>query len=101
MEDNIAAILKPYRSEIDALDNQLVDLLIKRADVIRAVAALKAEKNIPAVLEDRINEVLERCERRAQEQGKEGVYVREIYKKIIEVSCEMESNLMAKSRKAG
>ena len=101
MEDNIAAILKPYRSEIDALDDQLVDLLIKRAEIIRAVATLKAEKNIPAILEDRIQEVLDRCTRRAQEKSNEGDYVREIYKKIIELSCEMENTLMAESRKTG
>lgn len=101
MEDNIAVILKPYRAEIDTLDAQLVDLLLKRAEIIQNVARIKAEKNIPAVLEDRIEEVLDRCVKQAQEKGSHGEYVREIYQKIIHLSCEMEKEIKTGNRQTG
>ena len=87
-------ILKPFREKIDALDDDLVDLLIQREKIILEVAAIKNEKNIPAVLQDRVDEVRNRCETRAKEQGMSGDYVREIYRKIIRESCDLEESIL-------
>ena len=54
-------VLKPYRDRIDALDDQIVPLLVKRLAVIREVAALKTREGIPAVLEDRVRQVIDRA----------------------------------------
>ncbi|HPF78378.1 MAG TPA: chorismate mutase [Alphaproteobacteria bacterium] len=85
-------ILEPYRQRIDALDDKLVDLLVERAKIIAEVAEIKAENNIPAVLQDRVDEVRERAVKRAVEQGADEHYMREIYTTIIRLSCEMEEN---------
>lgn len=89
-------ILKPYREKIDALDDKLVDLLVEREQIIREVAALKAENNIPAVLKDRVDEVRERAVARAVSKGADENYIREIYTKIIGLSCEMEEDIAKK-----
>jgi chorismate mutase len=93
-------ILKPYRIKIDSLDDQLVDLLIEREKIIREVAGLKAQNNIPPVLQDRVDEVRDRCVARAVEQGMDGNYVREIYTKMISLSCDLEEDIANKKKQA-
>ena len=56
-------IMKPFRQRIDALDDQIIDLLIARSAIIREVGHFKFENDIPAVLPDRIAEVRERRQR--------------------------------------
>lgn len=85
-------ILKPYRAKIDSLDDQLVDLLVERAKIIAEVAEIKSANNIPAVLQDRVDEVRDRAVARAVAAGGDEKYMREIYTKIIQLSCEMEEN---------
>ncbi|MEM8833041.1 MAG: chorismate mutase [Pseudomonadota bacterium] len=92
-------ILKPFRKKIDSLDDQIVDLLIAREQIILEVAALKKEKNIPAVLQDRVDEVRNRCEERAKDHGMSGDYVREIYRQIIQESCDLEESVLQSSKK--
>ncbi len=83
-------ILKPYRKKIDSLDDQIVDLLIEREKIIQEVAVLKKAENIPPVLQDRVDEVRERNVARATSKGGSPDYMREIYKKIIQLSCDIE-----------
>jgi chorismate mutase-like protein len=92
-------ILKPYRERIDALDEKLVDLLVEREQIIREVAELKAAHDIPAVLPDRVDEVRERAVARAVEKGADENYIREIYKKIISLSCDLEEQRAQKEKR--
>ncbi len=89
-------ILEPYRAKIDSLDDQLVDLLVEREQIIREVADLKSANNIPAVLQDRVDEVRERCVARAVAKGADEDYIRSIYTKIIKLSCDMEEHIAQK-----
>lgn len=93
MDENTLNKLKPYRTKIDSLDQKLVDLLVEREQIIREVAELKAENNIPAVLQDRVDEVRENAVALGVSKGADENYMREIYKTIISLSCEMEENL--------
>ena len=93
MDQNNINKLKPYRVKIDSLDDQLVDLLVEREKIIREVADLKIENNIPAVLQDRVDEVRERCIARALAKGADEDYIRAIYTKIIQLSCDMEEHI--------
>lgn len=83
-------ILKPYRQKIDSLDDQIVDLLVEREKVIQEVAILKKAQNIPPVLQDRVDEVRNRNVARATSKGGSSDYMHEIYKKIIQLSCDIE-----------
>lgn len=85
-------ILKPYRARIDALDDQIVDLLVQRFGVIREVAGVKAKAGIPAVIEDRIREVIDRAGERGGPDNED--MVREIYIMLVAVCCDLEEQLI-------
>lgn len=83
-------ILKPYRARIDALDDQIVDLLAQRMGIIDEVAELKAARDIPAVLEDRVAEVLDHVAERAAARGVDPELMRRLYAVLIGWCCECE-----------
>jgi len=83
-------VLKPYRRRIDALDNQIIDLLAERLSIIDEVAELKAARDIPAVLEDRVNEVINHAAERAAERGLDPELARRLYAVLVAWCCETE-----------
>lgn len=88
--------LKPYRDRIDAIDDQIVDLIAQRLDIIREVGALKAEKNIAPVLPDRVDEVRERCAARGAAKNVDAGLMRDLYSRLIKFSCDLEEKIISK-----
>lgn len=93
-------ILKPYRARIDDVDNRIVDLLVERIGIIREVGHLKAEKGIPAILQDRVDQVRERNAQRAEEKGLDPDLVRALYTTLINYSCDLEEQIKAAKKSA-
>ena len=89
--------LPKLRKEIDALDDQIVDLLSRRFGIAGEVAAYKAKSGVAVRLEDRITEVLDRNADRAMKNGAEAEAIRAIYKTIIDVTCAYEEAKIGKS----
>ena len=89
--------LKPYRAKIDALDDQIVDLLVARMDIVREVGEVKAREQIATVQEDRVVEVRERCAERGAKKGLNPGMVRKIYTIIIDEAHEIEQAIASKS----
>lgn len=87
-------VLKPYRARIDALDDKIIDLLAQRLAIIDEVAEVKAARDIPAVLEDRVNEVIENAARRAGEKGVDPELARRIYAVIVAWCCDVEHDFI-------
>jgi 4-amino-4-deoxychorismate mutase len=87
-------ILGPYRAQIDALDRQIVKLLCERFKVVHQVAGIKAEHNIPVMLPDRVQIVLDHVAVLAAEQGGNPDVIRKIYSEIIKIACDLESSLI-------
>lgn len=54
--------LETYRTEIDALDEQLVALLEARLNIALKVAQYKQENNVPVLHQNREKEVIEKME---------------------------------------
>jgi 4-amino-4-deoxychorismate mutase len=92
-------ILKPYRVRIDNLDDQIVQLLRRRYDVIEEVAAIKHRENLPAHIPERIEEVRERAAALAAKLQLDEEFVRKLYAQIIDHSCQLEDELMATAQK--
>ncbi len=88
-------ILKPYRDRLDNLDDQIVDLLAQRYEIITAVGHLKAEKDIPPVIQDRVEIVRERAAARAAENGLSPEFVRRLYSVMIDHAHEIEKGIIA------
>ena len=91
-------VLKPYRARIDAIDDQIIDLLAKRLDVIDEVAKLKAARDIPAVIEERVQEVIDHAAKRADERGVDPELARRLYAVLVAWCCDVEADYI-KSRK--
>ena len=83
-------LLAPYRSQIDALDEQIIALLGARFAVVRQVAALKAEHGIHPVLKDRLGEVRDRARALAVRAGFDPGVAEQIYRTLLEASCRLE-----------
>ena len=64
--ENTTPSLTELRQQIDLLDQQLVDLLNRRATVVTAIGHLKRGSNSPIYAPDREQEVLERIRRANQ-----------------------------------
>jgi len=96
-------ILAPYRRRIEALDEKIVELLAQREAVIREVAEVKENEDIPAVIPQRVDYVRDRAARIGGEKGLDPDYIAELYALIIDHSCTLEDILMGrrdKSKKA-
>ena len=85
-----ASPLPVFRKEIDAIDDQIVDLLSRRFAIASEVAVYKAKSGVAVRLEDRIAEVIDRTGSRATQNGAEAEAIRAIYKTIIDETCAYE-----------
>ncbi len=88
-------ILKPFRDRIDALDDKIVDLLLERFNIVRDVAKVKGEHNIPTVVEDRIKDVINRVGDRAGEANED--IICEIYALIIAIAHDVEDEVTGRN----
>lgn len=91
--------LESFRKEIDILDEQIVNLLRRRYDVIEQVAMVKAENGLPATIPERIEEVQDNVARIAGRLGLDAAFVRELYTRLIRHSCDTEEGLIAEVKR--
>jgi chorismate mutase len=89
-------VLKPYRKRIDALDNQIIDLLGQRLDIIKEVSVLKAREGIAPVLKGRVDEVRDRCVALGHAKGYDTETMYALYSQIINYSCKVEQDYQDK-----
>lgn len=93
----VSRILAPYRADIDDLDDRIVTLLARRFEIIRDVADIKAARGIPSVLQDRVEEVLDRTARTAQARGLDPALVRAVYALLIDYAHRIEDSAKARA----
>ncbi len=89
-QPDIKTILKPFRIQIDAIDDDIMKLLKKRFGVVRQVARIKAEKDLPSYISDRVVQVRERNATTGKKYGIDPDFVRMLYSLIIYQSCAEE-----------
>jgi len=87
--------LDQYRAEINALDDQIVDLLARRFQVCHKVAAFKKERAMAVRLANRIEAVKCRNAERGAKGGLDPEFVMALYGLIIEQACREEEALIA------
>lgn len=91
--------LKPYRDQIDVLDEQIVKLLVERFKIVRAVAELKAREDIAVVQSDRAEQVKSRVAAMAEAGGLDGALLRNIYTLMIDQAHVIEDAIVAELKK--
>lgn len=93
---NIPALMAPFRARIDALDDQIIDLLATRIGIIHEVARFKEENDIPAVLPDRVLEVIDRNTANGKSKKLDSDFIQDLYKKIVSHCCAIEDSHLKK-----
>lgn len=88
-------VLKSHRDQIDVLDDQIIDLLAQRMDIVREIGLIKAKQNIAAIQHDRVVEVRERCAQRGALKGLNPGMVRKVYGIIFDEAHEIEQAISA------
>jgi chorismate mutase len=81
-------ILLVFRSQLDDLDIQIIELLSRR------VADCKARHQIPMLQPDRIDKVKARVKVLAEQHGLDERFIEEVYDLIIQEACRIEVKIM-------
>jgi isochorismate pyruvate lyase len=80
------------RAEIDRLDQALVKLFAERASYIDRAAEIKAEVDLPARIEARVEEVVTNVRRHAVAEGLPPDLVEKLWRRLIDWSIAREEN---------
>jgi chorismate mutase / prephenate dehydratase len=96
---DLTQALEPYRRRINAIDDQIVQLLNQRARAVNEVGLIKKQFHAPASAPGREEQVLRRVAGQAQA-PLTGAAVEAIYKTILAEMSAMEQAEMDKSLKS-
>ena len=83
--------LASLREEIDQLDEQLWEVIGKRADVVRQIGEWKRQHGEQVVQPERWQEVLQHCQSVADKHGLSETMVQEVMEAIHNESVRIES----------
>ncbi len=89
-EEEARRLLRDLRTEIDEIDIRLVDLLGARLAVVERVIAIKTEAGIPALLPERVEDVVARVCTRAQGVGVPEDLVEQLWRRLIQWTVDYE-----------
>jgi isochorismate pyruvate lyase len=88
--------LASCRAEIDALDAELVRLLGRRVEVVERVIAIKQKHSIPALLPERVEEVVSHVREEAEACGAPPDLAEKLYRAMIAWTVEYEERKLPK-----
>jgi isochorismate pyruvate lyase len=80
------------RAEIDRLDEELVMLFAQRAGYIDRAAEIKAQVDLPARIDTRVEEVVANVRRHAERHGLPPDLVEKLWRRLIDWSIAREEN---------
>lgn len=83
--------LQNLRGEIDRLDNELLALLIKRFELMTAIADYKRKHQLPVYDGARERELLERLGKKSQEKGLRQDIIEAVFQEIIHQSRRLQA----------
>lgn len=96
----MAKELEDFRKEIDALDKELVKMLGKRQAIVSQVALYKHARGIPAILQDRIDEVRNNAAEEGKQYGLDPDYTARLWQMMIDEACRLEQEYFDQQKKA-
>lgn len=82
--------IKDLRTIIDKIDDQILDLLKSRIDVVLEIGEVKKQNNSEVVDEEREKQIYDRLVKKAAEKGIKPEAVRKVWKSLLEISYEVE-----------
>ncbi|HEX3784107.1 MAG TPA: chorismate mutase [Pseudonocardiaceae bacterium] len=90
-----STILAPLRHQLDDVDREILELLVRRMTICLDIARLKADHDIPMMQSSRVNLVVDRARQHAAVHGLPEDYFDDLYRRIIAETCVQEDVLMA------
>ncbi len=75
--------LSHCRAEIDGIDDAMIDLLVKRFQVVSRVVVHKTAHGLPALIPSRVEEVVGHVKMRALQKGLSPSLVEKLWREII------------------
>jgi chorismate mutase len=82
--------LDELRKEIDAADEELLNVLAKRAAIVREIGKLKKEQNLQPIDKERWQKVLQNITKKAKSLNLSEEIVKNIYEKIHQYALKIE-----------
>lgn len=91
--------LENYRKEIDELDEELMRILKRRFEIVRAVGHFKAENNVEVVQSKRAEFVKKRAADRARKANIDPNFIYKFYEDMIDLAHVIENEILEKTKK--
>lgn len=91
--------LTVYRNEIDCLDSQIIALIAERTQVVKKIMVLKTDEESVRSC-DRVQQVLDKVARLAEENGLEPEIAVPTYRTLIQVLTEMQLEYLQRRQQA-
>ena len=88
--------LRILRTQIDEIDNSLMELLAKRFLICREIGAFKKQNNITILQSSRYSEILDKCESQAGLCGMDANFAAQIFELIHEESVRQQLEIVNK-----
>lgn len=84
--------IEEARKEIDKIDDDMIELLAKRKDLIKKIALIKKGLNKSVIDEEREQEIMERLKKISKEKGLDENFISSIYEIIVKNSRDEQDN---------
>jgi chorismate mutase / prephenate dehydratase len=82
--------LKDLRRKVDALDDQILQLLSERAKVCRSIGNAKKQQGTPIRDAERETEVYRRVKAKAASLGLDSIQVEQVYREIVNMCSSVQ-----------
>jgi chorismate mutase len=93
MRNQLLQKLNDHRKEIDKIDDQILQLLEKRLTIVKQIADLKNQKNLPIRDTKREAVILENIVVKAEKLGLDPKLAKRFFRTVINLSVEVEQKL--------
>lgn len=90
--------LENYRKQIDEIDIELIDVLSRRFEIVRAVGELKSKTGLSVVQAKRAEAVKKRAAKMGKEKNLDPAFVRRLYELMIDHAHELENHILEKAK---
>ena len=93
MRNQLLEKLNDHRSEIDKIDEQMLQLLEKRLSIVKKIANLKTQENLPIRDTKRETVILDNIATKAEKLDLDPELAKRFFRNVIELSVEVEQKL--------
>lgn len=90
--------LENYRKQIDEIDIELIDILSRRFEVVRAVGNLKSQTGLSVVQSERAEAVKKRAAEMGKNKNLNPEFIRNLYELMIAHAHDLEHDILEKNK---